>query len=145
MTHYILLVLFIKKSYYLEFLNNHFSFEQYTHHVKFLDTTSGTTIVDINKHTIPDVTINFKPFSDIIACKWKMDLIVGNINNQLHYLLFEVESDKIHELICFFDVFFSNVIGVINDIGYTQMSYGAKKQHVNFRIKALGYLFFLFM
>jgi hypothetical protein len=38
--------------------------------------TGGTIAADPNVHHIPDVDLKFKPFAEIVAGKWRPDLLV---------------------------------------------------------------------
>lgn len=43
--------------------------------------TGGTTAVDPNVHDIPDSDLKFKPFAEIVAGKWRSDLLVRKYIN----------------------------------------------------------------
>jgi hypothetical protein len=46
-----------------------------TDHKFVLKWTGGTTAVDVNAHDIPDHLLKFKPFAEIVAGKWRPDLL----------------------------------------------------------------------
>jgi len=48
-----------------------------TDHKYKLKWTGGTTTVDANVHDIPDADLKFKAFAEILAGKWRSDLLIS--------------------------------------------------------------------
>jgi len=60
-------------------MNNDLIFKASEHKYK-LKWTGGTNVVDVNKHKIPDAPIKFKPLAEIVAGKWRADLLYRKRN-----------------------------------------------------------------
>lgn len=108
---------------------------EHKHVLKF---TGGIIVGDANKHVIFDKTLKFTPFCDIIFGKNKKNLLIGLFfisysfqtilnffTRSLTNLIFHLSSD---------------VIRMIEEIGYTQIQSGSKNQQINLVLKELGYV-----
>lgn len=60
-------------------LPNDLAFKASNHKYK-LRWTGGTTVVDVNMHDIPVDETKFKPFVEIVAGKWRADILVREFN-----------------------------------------------------------------
>lgn len=111
---------------------NNLVFKPSTHKflVKF---TGGTSVSDVNKHVIQPKQHNFTSFDDIITRKFPKDMIIGN--------MISLPSISCHLIIMFYCLTFhiyichSNIIGIVESIGYAQTHSGSKKLHVNLVLK----------
>ncbi|XP_058784404.1 uncharacterized protein LOC131659197 [Vicia villosa] len=76
-------------------------------HKYTLTFTGGTSVSDKNKHDIPQKTLIFTPFGDILTGKGNRDVLI-------------------------------DIIGIVVEIGYTQIHNSNKKQQINLVLKDLG-------
>jgi hypothetical protein len=50
--------------------------------------TGGTNADNVNVHDIPNPSIKFKPFSEIVSGKWRADLLVREYTSSYNFILF---------------------------------------------------------
>lgn len=50
-----------------------------SNHNFMLELIGETTISDVNKHEIPEKSLTFKSFVDIIFGKWNKDVLIGMV------------------------------------------------------------------
>jgi hypothetical protein len=100
----------------------------------------STRISDINIHQISDPIPKWKDFVEILFGKWREDVLYGTIYN-LYILLFLIYNIFVTAYCTYifklqFQVI-TDVIGVLDEIGYTQPTKGSRKVQVNFILKDL--------
>ncbi|XP_058784052.1 uncharacterized protein LOC131658817 [Vicia villosa] len=97
--------------------------------VKF---TGGTAVGDVDKHNIPPKPRPFTSFPDIINGNFQKNVLIGKTASRYHFLLHYIVA----QLLMFF-VFNnpSDVIGMLESVGYQQTQIGGKKFQANFVLR----------